>query len=274
MIDLRSAASPVFLLGMPRSGTTWLSQIFESSPDFLVRLSPNFSYLLKNQLDDASTRDEWIDQLAAAASSDDPFMTQNWRRDTGELGIFDERSTGCETRLAVKDTRFHHLYQQAMELLPGARCIYVVRHPAGAINSWWRSKEFPPEADLAREWRSGTCRKNGPGEYWGFDDWRALTEQYLDLEARQPLRYRTFRYEDLVDDPHRQTAELFSFVGCATAEPTTSFIAESQSRHDDRPYAVYKDPSVAERWRDQLPIDIISRIEAELRATRLERFLE
>ena len=201
MIDRQIAASPVLLLGMPRSGTTWLSQIFESSPQFLVRLSPNFSHRLKNQIDATSTREAWIDQLVEAANCDDAFMTQNWRRDTGELARFDSATAGSETHLAIKDTRFHELYQRALSLLPGARCIYVVRHPAGAINSWWRSKEFPPDAILDREWRGGACRKDGPGEHWGFDDWRLLTDRYLDLEELHPQRYCTFRYEDLVADP-------------------------------------------------------------------------
>ena len=63
----------IFLLGMPRSGTTWLSQIFEASPEIVVRLSPNYSYPLKNTLSLAGDREAWIRQLSAALESDDPF---------------------------------------------------------------------------------------------------------------------------------------------------------------------------------------------------------
>lgn len=269
----RLANRPLFLLGMPRSGTTWLSQIFESSPDFVVRLSPNYSYPLKNQLDIGASRSDWVAHLGASLVTDDPFMTQNWRRKTGELGTFPSRPLRAVERLAVKDTRFHSLYQRAMELFDEAQLIYLVRHPAGAINSWWRSKEFPAEADFACEWRNGACRKvEGSGEYWGFDDWRLLTEHYLDLEKEAPNRYRICRYETLVRNPERVVAELFAFVGCDLQATTRIFLQDSQNRHDERTYAVFKDPSVADRWRLELPKAIQEAIRVELAGTPLARF--
>lgn len=269
----RLADRPIFLVGMPRSGTTWLSQIFESSPDFVVRLSPNYSRPLKNQLDLASSREDWFANLSAALTTDDPFMTQNYRRDTGELSTFPPRSLQTVDRLAIKDTRFHDLYQRAMELCDEAQLIYLVRHPAGMLNSWWRSKEFPAEADFATEWRGGACRKvEEPGEYWGFDDWCALTERYLTLEEQTPNRYRVCRYEDLVRDRERVAGELFAFAGYGLRPATRTFLQDSQSRHDSRAYAVFKNPSVADRWRSELPETIQEALRAELAGTPLARF--
>ena len=269
----RLASRPLFLLGMPRSGTTWLSQIFESSPDFVVRLSPNYSYTLKNQLDLGASRNDWSAQLSAALVTSDPFMTQNWRRETGELETFPSRPLWTVGRLAIKDTRFHSLYQRAMELFDEAQLIYLVRHPAGAINSWWRSKEFPDEAGIASEWRSGACRKKeGPGEYWGFDDWCSLTDRYLHLARQAPSRYRVCQYEILVRNPERVATELFAFAGYDLCPTTREFLLDSQSRHDDRTYSVFKDPSVVDRWRSELPEAIQETIRIELAETPLARF--
>ena len=264
---------PLFLLGMPRSGTTWLSQIFESSPDFIVRLSPNYSCPLKNHLSLDSSGDEWISSLTAAVNTHDEFMTQNFRRATGELSTFPPRSIQTVKRLAIKDTRFHDLYQRYMELFGEAQVIYLVRHPGGVLNSWWRSKEFPANATFADEWRGGKCRKiEGPGEYWGFDDWRNLTTQYLALEEQAPERFRVCRYEELVRNREQVTSELFEFAGCTLHSETRAFLQDSQSRHDDRTYAVFKSPSVADRWRSELPEDIQKTIRAELAGTPLEEF--
>ena len=269
----RLTKRPLFLLGMPRSGTTWLSQIFDSSPDFIVRLSPNYSWPLKNQLHLDSSREDWIANLSTALTTDDPFMTQNYRRDTGELSTFPPRSLQSVKRLAIKDTRFHDLYLRAMELFAEAQLIYLVRHPGGMLNSWWRSKEFPAEADFAAEWRGGACRKiEGPGEYWGFEDWRALAERYLALESHAPERYRICRYEDLVRDRERVTAELFAFSGHGVRPATHTFLQDSRSRHDDRTYAVFKHPSVANRWHAELPEAIQEEIQSELTGTPLARF--
>ena len=192
-----------------------------------------------------------------ALHTDDEFMTQDYRRLTGELSTFPPRSMETVKRLAIKDTRFHDLYQRCMELFSEAQAIYLVRHPGGMLNSWWRSKEFPAKARFADEWRGGACRKSeGPGEYWGFDDWRDLTMRFLALERQAPARYRVCRYEELVRDRVRIASELFEFAGCALRPETLAFLEESESRHDDRTYAVFKKPSVAERWRSELPDDI------------------
>ena len=54
---------PVFLLGMPRSGTTWLSQIFDLSPKTCVRRSPNFSYRMKNTFAKGMTKERWVELM-------------------------------------------------------------------------------------------------------------------------------------------------------------------------------------------------------------------
>ena len=269
----RLTTRPLLLLGMPRSGTTWLSQIFESSPDFIVRLSPNYSWPLKNLLDLNSSQEEWLSSFTTALNTDDEFMTQNFRRPTGELSTFPSRSIQTVTRLVIKDTRFHDLYLRCMELFSKAQAIYLVRHPGGMLNSWWRSEEFPATATFADEWRGGACRKvEGPGEYWGFDDWRSLTMRYLSLERQAPERFRVCRYEELVRDRFRVSGELFEFAGYTLHPDTRAFLRDSQSRHDDRTYAVFKDPSVADRWREELPEHIQETIGGELAGTPLEEF--
>ena len=268
-----SVQDPVFLLGMPRSGTTWLSQIVESSPDFEVRLSPNYSYPLKNRLDATSSREAWLEVLQAAVDTDDAFMTQDWRRETGELARF-EHPRSEQRRLAVKDTRFHELYLRGLELFPQAQCVAIVRHPAGALASWRDSKEFPEGQRFEAEWRSGGARKQeGPGEYWGFDDWVRVTSMFLARQAREPARMHILRYEDLVRDPLATTGELFDFLGCGLSETTRGFIASSRAHHDARTYSVFKSPETADAWRASFPAAILGEMEAELRGTGLERFL-
>ncbi len=44
--------------GVPRSGTSWLSEIFNSSPRVLFKYQPLFSYVLKDFLNPGSSREE------------------------------------------------------------------------------------------------------------------------------------------------------------------------------------------------------------------------
>lgn len=272
LLDL---AAPIFVLGMPRSGTSWLSQIFESSPDCLVRLSPNYSYPLKNRLSIDTSLADWLEALRLAAESDDPFMTQNWRRNTGEFTRFPDALTRKACRLVIKDTRFHAVYQSGMSLMPRAKAVVIVRHPAAMLWSWRSCKEFPSGGDFSRDWRSGACKKGeGPGEYWGFDDWKVLTLEYCRLAQAWPERYCIIRYEALVNDPKAVVAGVFSFLGLEVSKQTKQFLRDSQSVHDSRPYAICKSRSVATAWKEHFPEEILKEIRDEVAGTILARFIQ
>jgi hypothetical protein len=258
---------------MPRSGTSWLSQIFDSHPDVRFRLSPLFSYEFKNQLDENSTKDAWEVVLRGAYESSNEFMDQTRRRTSGEYPVFAKKNAQ-PSRLVVKDTRFHNLTRLALNLLPNLFVVAIIRHPCGAIHSWLTTQgEFPSQADPLLEWRSGSCRKSGYGEFWGFEDWKLVTAEHLALEEEFPGRVHIQRYEDLVSDPVPQVERLFNFVGLKPEKQTFEFLAVSQSQHVATDYAVFKDPSVSHRWKAELQPAIRDQVQSELHGTKFERFL-
>lgn len=263
----------VCIFGMPRSGTSWLSQIFDSSPSVRFRLSPLFSYEFKNQLNESSSRRDWEIVLQGAYRSSNAFMNQTYRRDAQEYPVFSEKDSAPEN-LVIKDTRFHNLIEPMLSLFNNLRIIAIVRHPCGAIHSWLKApREFPSGADPLREWRSGACRKTAYGEFWGFDDWMTVTRLHLRLARAMPDRFRITRYEQLVREPIGETQRLFDFSGIAYSDQTASFLRDSHARHLDGEYAVFKDPSVADAWRTGLHPAIRDRILADLAGTDLEEFV-
>jgi hypothetical protein len=263
----------ILLTGMPRSGTSWLSQIFDSNPHVRFRLSPLFSYEYKNRLTESSSSGDWEAVLQGAYRSSNDFMNQTVRRNLGQYPVFPVKDDD-PPYLAIKDTRFHNLTERALELLPALRVVAIVRHPCGAIHSWLTSRgEFPATADPLREWRTGECRKTGYGEFWGFDDWRSVTTMHLNLMERFRGRVYIQRYEDLVRSPVEEVTRLMDFAGLDFHSQTRDFISESHSLHNPSEYAVYKDRSVAVRWQSELDPFIRQTIMSELRDTRLEGFL-
>mgnify|MGYP000598251825 FL=1 len=66
----------IWLNGMPRSGTSWLSQIFDSHPNVSFKLSPLFSYEFKNRVNERSTLKEWMQFFEEVSASDDEFVNQ------------------------------------------------------------------------------------------------------------------------------------------------------------------------------------------------------
>ncbi|HEU4402494.1 MAG TPA: sulfotransferase [Candidatus Polarisedimenticolia bacterium] len=263
----------VLILGMPRSGTSWLSQIVDSSPEVRFRLAPIFSYAFKNAVHEGSSRAEWEALFRGAYHSDDPFMSQAVNRAAGRYPVFDQKAPQPQV-LAIKETRFHNFITRTLDLFPDLKIAAIVRHPCGAIHSWLSTpKEFPPGADPLSEWRTGRCRKTTPEEFWGFEDWKSVTRQHLALERSRPERVRIVHYETLVEEAAGTTRALFDFLGLPFAAPTERFLRDSQERHVEDSHAVFKHKRVKDRWRTDLHPSIRDAILGEIEGTDLERFL-
>jgi hypothetical protein len=172
----------VAIFGMPRSGTSWLGQIFDSAPEVCFRLEPIFSYAFKNQVDEFSTISDFDRFFKGIYCSDDKFMKQEEKRISGSYPSFQKDNN--PNTLVFKTTRYHHILQNMMTMYPTVSVISIVRNPCGAINSWLNTPgEFPANASTDEEWRSGKCRKTDKEEFWGFDDWKLVTRLHQDTRA-------------------------------------------------------------------------------------------
>ena len=262
----------IALIGMPRSGTSWLGQIFDSSPNLAYRLEPIFSYAFKNFVDQNSTKEDYIKLFRGIYYSDDDFLLQNDKRKSGIYPIF-SKSNEPEF-LAFKTTRFHNLIHDMLKYFENLKMISIVRHPCGAINSWLNTPgEFSESADPMKEWRTGSCRKTAKEEFWGFYDWKKVTLLHVRLEEEYPEQFKIISYDKLVENPRKLTEELFGFVGLELEEQTLEFINECHNRHDDDNYSVYKSKNVVNNWKNNLPLQIQKEILDEIKATKLSRFL-
>jgi len=262
----------VWLSGMPRSGTTWLSQIFDSSPDVRLKFCPLFSYEFKNSLDENSSAEQWHTLFIDLYQTHSEFLDQDHLRKHGLIPYFEDKEPHPR-HLVIKSNRFHNLTPYILKLNEHVRFIHIVRHPCATLFSWLSNpREFPAHADPLREWRSGQCRKTGSGEFWGFDDWKMVTTQALRLTEQYPQRHRIVRYEDLVRDTEYQAQALFRFVQIPYRKQTRDFIQLSHSRHDENKRSVFKNPGLRDRWEERLDASIIATCLNEIKGTELEQF--
>ncbi len=264
----------VSIVGMPRSGTSWLSQIVDSSPQVCFRLSPLFSYQFKNMLNNTSSKKEWEYVFNGAYNSDNTFMNQSERRISGEYPVFLNKEKTLDY-LVIKATRFHNLIDNMMTLFENLKTIAIVRHPCGSINSWISTpNEFPQDATPDKEWRKGTCRKSEIGEFWGFDDWKKVTKLHMKLKEKYPDRFYIQKYEALVDEPLSEAKKIFSFLQLKMETQTFEFIEQCHEIHSESAYGVYKNPNVKNRWKTELDINIRREIIEDLQNTDLEIFIK
>ncbi|MBL0126370.1 MAG: sulfotransferase domain-containing protein [Flavobacteriales bacterium] len=268
----------VALFGVARSGTSWLGQVFNSSPDVVFRFQPLFAFEFKGRVDEDSTRAEYERVFEDMAVADTPFLTQREKQESGIYPNF--RKSAAPDTLVFKEARYQSVLEPMLRRVPGLKALGLVRDPRAVLNSWRKNaKEFPPGSDIMREWRFGNCKNSGSPDYFGYYKWKEVAHLYVDLEEQYPDRFRVLRYEDAVHDPLQVFPGLFSFCGIPYTQQTEDFLLESSKDRssstsvEDRYYSVFKDKSVVDKWRKELDPYIIEEIKADLRSTRLEQFL-
>ncbi|PWW36480.1 sulfotransferase family protein [Chromohalobacter israelensis] len=244
----------IIVTGMPRSGTSWVGQIFNSHPRIRFRMEPLFSYELKNCIDTDSTCQEVENFIRRAWESKSEFMLQAERVSSKSYPEFYKEKTDV---LCFKTTRHHEMLQKYMECIDDIHIVAVVRNPCGAINSWIKSgKEFSEKGcRVSQDWLSGRCRKNDVGEYWGFNDWLFTTKQILELSNNHE-NFHMVKFSDIVTDPVQETNAIFNKCGVEVAGQTLSFLKDCHKTHNQDPYSVFKNKFVVDSWKSELPLEI------------------
>ena len=262
--------------GAPRSGTSWLGQIFNSHPDVTYRHQPLFAYRFKDQLNLKSSQEEiysFLNELYTL--SDDDFILDTKR--IASLPEFWEHALKNQPPafLVMKMVRYHHLLRLFLESVPDMKIIGIIRNPCAVINSWLQApKEFLPEWNAKEEWRYAPSKNAGRiEEFNGYEKWKELAYLFLELEQENPNRFLLTQYEHLVSRTESEVARLFSFAGLSVHPQALDFLKISTSRNDPDPYAVIKTGKTGQRWRYELDTAIVNEIYNDIQGTSLERFL-
>jgi hypothetical protein len=264
----------VWLSGMPRSGTTWVSQFFAASPHVRVKFCPLFSYAFKNAMSAGDSADAWRDFFHKVYRTPDDYMDQRHLRDKGLVPEFSHSNPSPGT-LLIKSNRFHNLTEPLLEKLPEIQFLTIVRDPVATILSWLSNPlEFPAHADPVDEWRTGRCRKTAEGEFWGFDDWKRVTSMHLSMLKKYPNRFFLHRYEQVAQTPQAAARKMFSQLNIEFTPEVSAFIERSQARHDSHPRSVFKSRDLNPGSSETLRPDIVASIHRDLGNTDLAAFLE
>lgn len=240
----------VAIFGAPRSGTTWLGQIFNSSPHAAYRFQPLFSYRFKGRLRPDSTNVEIVQFYDDLLLTKDDFVLQT-KNISGNKGLYFDKAE--ITHLVWKEVRYHFVIEQLIRK-SSIKIIGIVRHPCAVINSWLNApKEFDTSWNPLDEWRFAQRKNMGlMEEYNGFEKWKELAFLYLRLSKEYPHQFKIVVYERLNDQPHEMVRKLFDFVGLRIGDQTTEFIDASRSTESADPYGVFRVGKRNESWRVQL----------------------
>lgn len=201
---------PIFILGRQHSGNTMLTTLLGDIPGVLaMHLEGTFFEVRKDieklppeqrarrtarkLRDDGAKRNKklWraIEPVMVAAAYKGATETELYI-----VGMREVLARFSKERWVQKATSYVFLVGDILEVFPDARLIYLVRNPL----------------DLA----ASTKRRSG-GSARGLLrmalGWNRGCRQALDIQAQEPKRLMTLRYEDLVSDPQQSVQKVCAF---------------------------------------------------------------
>jgi len=203
-----SAEAPIFIIGMPRTGTTLVDRILSSHPD--IESAGELQAMPLAVKKAAGTRTPTVMDLETIAAAA--------RADMGEIGRdYLQRASHHRRDPALRFTdKFPGNFQYAgviARALPSARIVCLRRHPMDTVLSNFRnlfavsSRYYDYSYDLL----------DIAAYYARFDRLMALWREAL------PGRVLEVRYEDLIADQEGQTRRLLAHCGLEWSDHCLAF---------------------------------------------------
>lgn len=222
---------PIAIFGAPRSGTTWLGQLFNSSPCCSYRYQPLFSYEFKDALSDSSTSLEiknFHEKLEHAKS--EFVLTEHSFKKTDI------------THLVWKEVRYHHITDNLLKH-SNLKIVYIERDALSVINSWYNApKEFnKKEWDILDEWRDAPSKnQNKPEEFNGYNKWLEVGEIHRRNKKKYADQVKIIDYNVLRNNTVNVMKDIFTFCGIDWSDQVDEFINHTKTKHNNDKYSVFK----------------------------------
>jgi Sulfotransferase family len=245
---------PVFVIGAPRSGTTFLGSCLGRLPEISYHYEPRLTKAAARCVYDGSWsarraaavfRLSYSALLLAALDGGHRFAEKN-PENSFLVPFLAAEFPGAQFIHIVRDGRDAAVSHAEKPWLAAASAVSGQRGMAGQLHGprarWWveppRREEFAQVSDIAR---SAWC-------------WRRFTEAALDGVAKLPPgRAVEVRYEAMVSDPAATADHLAGFLGTSPGGRGELRAAMARAR-----------PDSVGRWRATLSGQDVAEVEAEI----------
>lgn len=261
---------------VPRSGSSWLGEIVNSSPSVSYAFQPLFSYKFKGLLNAKSSRKEIHSFYNDIMKTEDKFVTQ---LDDRKLGIKPDFEKGEISHIAYKEVRYHYILENLLEQNPNQKVIGLVRNPLAVLSSWKNApREFRTDLgwDFDCEWKYATSKNlNRPEEYFGFERWKETAILFKILASKFPNKFKMVFYTDLMSDTENVTRDIFDFLELDFGLQTQNFIMQSLQKDVLNTYSVFKKKQNADNsYLKNISAAIIGEVRSTCRENGLSEFTE
>jgi hypothetical protein len=246
-----AGGTPVFFVtGLGKSGTRWLTKILDSHPEVLCKgegrffsagwrradLDPANEKALPSSLYYALTHSEhlrlWIERSVWSRDGDPEEHIDALMRLATEYFLATALAESGKRLVGDKSPLLDEGFMREVgAVYPGARVIHIIRDGRDRTVSsmhrgWRRASQGYLHRLSSKELARGEALRENP---WGLTETGVFTEERLRQAARHwnllvgravedgPAllgdRYTEVRYEDLLEQPHREVGRLLGFLG-------------------------------------------------------------
>lgn len=260
---------------VPRSGSSWLGEIVNSSGFVDYSFQPLFSYAFKAALSGNSSRDEINKFYQNLLLSKDDFIMETKGRIAGHKPNFHKENI---THVVYKEVRYHYVLENLLEKDPQQKIIGLVRNPLSVLNSWLNApREFRVDLgwDFNKEWKHAASKNKGKDEeYFGYFKWKEFALLCKDLAQKYPDNFLLVNYSDLLSNTTAAVETIFRFLELPINKQTKDFIQSSGSTQVDDTYSIYREKTANDdAWRENIPCDIVNEIVDDCNASGLSEFV-
>lgn len=259
------------IFSVPRSGSTWLGEIFNSSMVVKYCFQPMFSYSFTARFNNLNNNNDLKSIYTDLLKTNDDFIIQKKQRDENYLPKFEKK---LPTHLVFKEVRYIHLISQLNRLDSDLKFIFLIRNPIDVINSWVKApKEYNSDWKINKELIYAHKKNNNEiFNFYGLDAWVKTTkffEEFTKLNEHQAI---IIRYEDLAKNTIEETKKLFQHANLDFDKQTKCFIRQSKKINKSDPYSVYRNSSFKNSV--ILENNIIDKIKVYINNNNLTQYLK
>ena len=234
-----ASASPVFIIGFPRSGTTLLEQILDAHPRLRAIEEKPLINDLMHEVVALQTGAEQLPQTLARLDARQAASLRQGYFEAAARYVQLEPGEILVDKLPLNIVRVPLIWR----IFPDARFILALRHPCDVCLSCFMHL-FGMNPAMAN--------------FTTLEDTASLYTEVMGLWQHYaqflPLRCHRLRYEDMVADPRGETQRLFDFLGLEWDEAVLRFHehARRRQRIDTPSYHQVTEPvyeRAANRWK-------------------------
>jgi len=238
---------PFWVIGAPRSGTTFLAKVLDHHPEVFLTNETRVMLLFSRMLN------RWVDSRRLLATSRDEIVDSLWNRIPGLIEeIYQDLGAKPLQRWGDKNPQYSDGDQdpEALatidRLFPESQYVHIVRDPRAVVASI-----------LAKGWL-------------GFDEaikaWRVFVSHARAFGAEVgEERYHEMRFEDLVVEGPKTVGSILRFLGLPEDGAVDDFLHGQERSRDRISYPTGKPGNIgAAAWEGRLDKGQVLKIETAL----------